>query len=136
MSTPLSTKALAELEAVEPLSGIRNLLVYRLSSPANLGLNLCSQRAKLSPFLYLNIMLLLLKLSLCLPFNPLPGWLLLPQESSESCSFVKLLLSMLHFKSLSFSQIHPDTPMITLRSHVAFPDPAVSTQRMLWLSLL
>lgn len=120
MSTPLNTKALAELEAVEPLSGIRNLLVYILSSPANLCLNLCSQGARLSPFLYLNIMLLLLKLSLCLPFNPLPGWLLLPQESSESCSFVKLLLSMLlHFKYLSFSQIHPDTPMITLRSNVA-----------------
>ena len=109
MSTPLSTKALAELEAVEPLSRIRKLLVYILSSPANLSESVFSEGQTLSPFLYLNIMLLLLKLSLP-SFQPFT-WMAPPLSRiiSASCSLVKLLLSLLlHFKYLSFSQIHPD----------------------------
>lgn len=122
MSTPLSTKALAELEAVEPLSRIRKLLVYILSSPANLSESVFSEGQTLSPFLYLNIMLLLLKLSLP-SFQPFT-WMAPPLSRiiSASCSLVKLLLSLLlHFKYLSFSQIHPDTPMITLRSNMVPP---------------
>ena len=46
----------------------------------------------------------------------------LSRTISASCSLVKLLLYLLlHFKYLSFSQIHPDTLMITLRSNMVPP---------------
>lgn len=114
------------------LSVIWYLLVYILSSPVKICLNLCSEllihRGPNCPSLsvfehstpYWN--------ALCLPFSPLPGWLLLPQESSLirvplwPC-FCPCCCKCL--KCLSFSQIHPDTPVNASTSNMV-PSESIS----------
>lgn len=115
--------------------------LYALIS-ANLSESVYSEGQTLSPFLYLNVILLLLKLSLCLPFSPLPGWLLHPQESSQShvplwncfcpCCCILNICPFPKFTQILL-WLHSDLTWSLLG---AFPDPAVSTQGMLWLSLL
>ena len=81
----------------------------------------------LSLLLHLNIPLLFLKHSLCLPFNSPHGWLLLPQESSQillpcDCAFVCVVPGV---KYLTFPHIQLDTPTNALRSYMA-PSESVS----------